>query len=171
MQQHLEIDVQLFRQTLGRFATGVTVITIAHDEHAHGMTANAFMSVSLQPPLVLISVGQHAHMYKRLAVGARYGVSMLSDDQEALSRHFGGRPMDGLEIAFVWENGVPLLKGAIAHLVARVVDVHPAGDHTLFIGQAEYVQVRQGSPLLFYASSYGQVTNRHPAEISGWMGL
>jgi flavin reductase (DIM6/NTAB) family NADH-FMN oxidoreductase RutF len=62
MQQPLEIDVQLFRQTLGRFATGVTVITVAHDEHAHAMTANAFMSVSLQPPLVLISVGQHAQM-------------------------------------------------------------------------------------------------------------
>jgi flavin reductase (DIM6/NTAB) family NADH-FMN oxidoreductase RutF len=171
MQQSSEIDAQLFRRTLGRFATGVTVITVAHEEHAHGMTANAFMSVSLLPPLVLISIGQNAHMYRLLTLGARYGVSMLSDDQEALSRHFGGRPMDGLEVAFVWENGVPLLKGAIAHLVASVVDVHPAGDHTLFIGEVDFVQVRHGSPLLFYASTYGQMTNRHPAEILGWMGL
>jgi flavin reductase (DIM6/NTAB) family NADH-FMN oxidoreductase RutF len=171
MQQHPEIDAQLFRRTLGRFATGVTVITVAHLEHPHGMTANAFMSVSLHPPLVLISIGQNANMYNLLALDTRYGVSMLSDDQEALSRHFGGRPMDRLEIAFAWENGVPLLKGAIAHMVARVVDVHPAGDHTLFIGLVEYVQVRHGSPLLFYASSYGQMTNRHPADILGWMGL
>jgi flavin reductase (DIM6/NTAB) family NADH-FMN oxidoreductase RutF len=171
MQQHTEIDAQLFRKTLGRFATGVTVITVAHLEHTHGMTANAFMSVSLHPPLVLISVGQHAQMYNLLALDTRYGVSVLSDDQEALSRHFGGRPKDGLEISFAWEKGVPLLKGAIAHMVARVVDVHPAGDHTLFIGQVEYVQVRHGSPLLFYASSYGQMTNRHPADILGWMGL
>jgi flavin reductase (DIM6/NTAB) family NADH-FMN oxidoreductase RutF len=171
MQQDPEIDAQLFRRTLGRFATGVTVITAAHREDTHGMTANAFMSVSLHPPLVLISIGHNAQMYKLLGPGTRYGVSMLSDDQEALSRHFGGRPMDGLDIHFAWEKGVPLLKGAIAHMVARVVDIHPAGDHTLFIGQVEYVQVRHGSPLLFYASSYGQMTNQHPADILGWMGL
>ncbi len=164
-------DAQLFRKTLGRFATGVSVITVAHEEHVHGMTANAFMSVSLHPPLVLISIGHNAQMYKLLAPDIRYGISMLSDDQEGLSRHFGGRPMDGLEITFLMEKGVPLLKGAIAHIVARIVDVHQAGDHTLFIGEVEYLHVGHGSPLLFYAGSYGQLTNRHPAEILGWMGL
>ena len=171
MEQRPAIDTQLFRKTLGRFATGVTVITIAHEEHVHGMTANAFMSVSLHPPLVLISVGQNAQMYNLLALDARFGISMLSDDQEGLSRHFGGRPMDGLEIAFIMEKGVPLLKGAIAHIVARVVDVRQAGDHTLFLGEVEYLHVGHGSPLLFYAGSYGQMTNQHPAEILGWMGL
>ena len=171
MEQPPAIDTQLFRKTLGRFATGVCVVTAAHQEHVHGMTANAFMSVSLHPPLVLISVGQSAQMYKLLAPGTRYGISMLSDDQEVLSRHFGGRPMDGLEITFIQEQGVPLLKGAIAHIVARVVDIHQAGDHTLFIGEVEYMHVGHGSPLLFYAGSYGQITNRHPAEVLGWMGL
>jgi flavin reductase (DIM6/NTAB) family NADH-FMN oxidoreductase RutF len=66
-----------------------TVITVAHQEHVHGMTANAFMSVSLKPPLVLVSIGINAQMYKLLAPGVCYGVSMLSDDQEVLSRHFG----------------------------------------------------------------------------------
>jgi flavin reductase (DIM6/NTAB) family NADH-FMN oxidoreductase RutF len=171
MEQSPALDTQLFRKTLGRFATGVCVITVAHQEHVHGMTANAFMSVSLHPPLILISVSQQAQMYKLLALDTHYGVSMLSDDQEGLSRHFGGRPMDGLEIGFSQEKGVPLLKGAIAHLVARVVDIHPAGDHTLFIGEVEYLHVGHGSPLLFYAGSYGQVANRHPAEVLGWMGL
>ncbi|MEO8971526.1 MAG: flavin reductase family protein [Ktedonobacteraceae bacterium] len=171
MEQQPAMDAQLFRKTLGRFATGVSVITIAHEEHVHGMTANAFMSVSLHPPLVLISIGQHAQMYKLLVPDSRYGVSMLSDDQEGLSRHFGGRPMDGLEITFLREKGVPLLKGAIAHVVARVVDIHQAGDHTLFLGEVEYLHVGHGSPLLFYAGSYGQMTNQHPAEILGWMGL
>ncbi|TMD61538.1 MAG: flavin reductase [Chloroflexi bacterium] len=115
MEQRPAIDTQLFRKTLGRFAT--------------------------------------------------------SDDQEGLSRHFGGRPMDGLEIAFIMEKGVPLLKGAIAHIVARVVDVRQAGDHTLFLGEVEYLHVGHSSPLLFYAGSYGQMTNQHPAEILGWMGL
>jgi len=171
MEQRPVIEAQQFRKTLSRFATGVTVITVAHNEHVHGMTANAFMSVSLNPPLVLISVGHNAQMYKLLGPDSRYGVSILSDDQEALSSHFGGRPMDGLEITFVQERGVPLLKGAIAHLVARVVDVHQAGDHTLFIGEVEYMQNRHGSPLLFYAATYGQITNRHPTEMLGWMGL
>lgn len=174
MEQRSAIDPQLFRKTLSRFATGVTVITVAHQERVHGMTANAFMSVSLNPPLVLVSIAHSAQMYKLLSSGSRYGVSVLSDDQEGLSRHFGGRPMAGLEIAYVQEeHGVPLLKGAIAHLVARVVDVHPVGDHTLFIGEVEYLQGRHGSPLLFYAGTYGQVANRHPAEIEalGWMGL
>lgn len=171
MEERSTIDTQLFRRTLGRFATGVTVITVTHEEHMHGMTANAFMSVSLHPPLVLISVGQSAQMYKLLGPNTRYGVSILSDDQEGLSRHFGGRPVDGLEIALVHEHGVPLLKGAIAHLVVRVVDMREAGDHTLLLGEVEYLQARHGSPLLFYAGSYGEIANRHPAEPLGWMGL
>jgi flavin reductase (DIM6/NTAB) family NADH-FMN oxidoreductase RutF len=171
MTQRPAIGVQQFRKTLSRFATGVTVITIAHDEHVHGMTANAFMSVSLNPLLVLISVGHNAQMHKLLGLESRYGVSILSDDQEGLSRHFGGRPVNGLEISFVHEHGVPLLKGAIAHIVAKVVDMHEAGDHTLFIGEVEYLQDHHGNPLLFYSASYGQLTNRHPAELLGWMGL
>ncbi len=171
MEQAPTLDTQLFRKTLGRFASSVCVITVAYQEHVHGMTANAFMSVSLHPPLVLISVGHSAQMYKLLALDTRYGVSMLSEDQEGLSRHFGGRPMDGLEITFLQEKGVPLLKGAMAHLVAHVVDVHQAGDHTLFIGEVEYMRVGHGSPLLFYAGSYGKMTNQHAAEIVGWMGL
>jgi flavin reductase (DIM6/NTAB) family NADH-FMN oxidoreductase RutF len=121
--------------------------------------------------LVLISVGHNAQMYKLLGADSLYGVSILSDDQEGLSRHFGGRPINGLEIAFVYEHSVPLIKGAIAHIVARVVDTHQAGDHTLFIGQVLYIQSRHGSPLLFYSGSYGQMTNQHPAETLGWMGL
>jgi flavin reductase (DIM6/NTAB) family NADH-FMN oxidoreductase RutF len=171
MEQHSVIDAQLFRKTLSRFATGVTVVTVAHQEHVHGMTANAFMSVSLKPPLVLVSIGINAQMYKLLAPGVCYGVSILSDDQEVLSRHFGGRPVGGLEIAFRQEHGAPLIEGAVAHLVARVVDAHQAGDHTLFIGEIEYMQGRHGSPLLFYSGSYGQIANQHPAEILGWMGL
>src|SRR5436305_15075847 len=141
MEQSPTIDTQLFRKTLSRFATGVTVITVAHREHVHGMTANAFMSVSLNPRLVLISVGHNAQMYKLLGSDDLYGVSVLSDDQEGLSRHFGGRPVNGLEIAFVHEQGVPLLKGSFAHMVARVVDAHEAGDHTLLLGKSNTCKV------------------------------
>src|SRR5690348_93235 len=77
MEKSPAIDAQLFRRTLSRFATGVTVITVPHGEHVHGMTANAFMSVSLNPPLVLISVGHNAQMYKLLGPDSLYGVSVL----------------------------------------------------------------------------------------------
>ena len=76
---------------MGRFATGVTVVTAAHAEHAHGMTANAFMSISLTPPLVLVSVDLRAHMNQYLTLGSCYGVNILSEQQEAFSRHFSGR--------------------------------------------------------------------------------
>lgn len=171
MEQPALIDANLFRKTLSRFATGVTVVTVMQQEDVHGMTANAFMSVSLHPPLVLVSVAHTTQMYGLLTPGSRYGVSVLSDDQEILSRHFGGRPVDGLAVALVQEHGVPLLKGAIAHIVARVQQAQQVGDHTLFIGEVEYLHAGHGSPLLFYASSYGQIANQHPAEIQGWMGL
>src|SRR5437588_8610617 len=120
MEQSPTIDTQLFRKTLSRFATGVTVITVAHREHVHGMTANAFMSVSLNPRLVLISVGHNAQMYKLLGPDSLYGVSVLSDDQEGLSRHGGGPRANGLEMAFVRGQGAPPWTRAIAHSVAWV---------------------------------------------------
>src|SRR3712207_6041733 len=88
-----EIDPRHFRATMGRFATGVTVVTVGHAEHPHGMTANAFLSISLDPPLVLISVDQRARMNQHLGMGVRYGVNVLSEQQEAISRHFAGRSM------------------------------------------------------------------------------
>jgi flavin reductase (DIM6/NTAB) family NADH-FMN oxidoreductase RutF len=86
----------------------------------------------------------------------RYGVSVLSAEQGDLSKHFAGqRPKEELEVPFVWQNGIPLLDGAIAHLVCRVVDPHPAGDHTLHIGEVEYMDYQEaGDPLLFYAGTY-----------------
>jgi flavin reductase (DIM6/NTAB) family NADH-FMN oxidoreductase RutF len=135
------------------------------------MTANAFLSVSLDPPLVLISVGTRAQMHTLLKEGDRYGVSILSEDQELLSRHFGGRPVEWLDVPFVWEQGVPLIRGAVAHLIARVVDAHPAGDHTLFIGRVEYLDAKEGYPLLFYGGSYAQITSRREPHVAETLGF
>lgn len=139
---------------LGRFASGVTVITTVHEGSIYGMTANAFVSVSLDPPLVLVSVGNRSTMHGVLPHSGRYGVSILGDKQKDLSKHFAGRPKEGLEIPFVWRHEVPLLDGALAHLVCQVVDEHPAGDHTLYIGHVEYLAYGGGAPLLFYTGSY-----------------
>ncbi len=148
------IDPREFRRTLGRFATGVTVITTVSGETVHGMTANAFMSVSLDPPLVTVAVDHRARMHRLLEETGRYGVSILAENQELLARHFGGRPQVSEEPRFEWQHGLPLIEGTVAHLVCRIVQAVPAGDHTLFIGQVEHLDCRDGAPLLFYGGNY-----------------
>jgi len=146
-----------FRRTLGMFATGVTVITTYVDEQIHGMTANAFMSVSLQPPLIVISVDRRARMNGLLREGVLFGVSVLEERQSVLSDRFAGRVTDGPEPDFELVHDAPLVQGALAHLVARVVRSYWGGDHSLFLGRVEYVRYGEGTPLLFHGGGYGRV--------------
>jgi flavin reductase (DIM6/NTAB) family NADH-FMN oxidoreductase RutF len=141
------------RRTLGMFATGVTVITALKGEDVHGMTANAFMSVSLEPPLVLISVDRRTRMCALLHEGMHYGVSVLCDSQAALSDRFAGRT-DGPEPRFLVVKDTPLVDGAIAHFVARVERSYWGGDHSLFLGRVEYARQNPGTPLLFHGGRY-----------------
>jgi flavin reductase (DIM6/NTAB) family NADH-FMN oxidoreductase RutF len=146
-----------FRRTLGMFATGVTVITRLVEEQIHGMTANAFMSVSLQPPLIVISVDRRARMNNLLREGVRFGVSVLEERQSVLSDRFAGRGGEGPEPEFELVHDTPLVEGALAHLVARVVRSYWGGDHSLFLGRVEYVRYGEGTPLLFHGGGYGRV--------------
>ena len=150
-----EDPVLAFRRTLGMFATGVTVITTTSADQVHGMTANAFMSVSLRPPLVLISVDGRAKMHALLNEGKRIGISVLSENQEALSDRFAGRPGGTApEPNFDVVRETPLVEGALAHLVARVTRSYWGGDHSLFLAHVEYAHYGQGSPLLFHGGHY-----------------
>ncbi len=148
------IDARSFRNALGRFATGVTVVTTSTHDGVHGMTANAFTSVSVDPPLVLVSVSRQARTHGYLSDTRRFGVSILSVDQEAYAWHFAGRPRDGLRTPFVWKREVPLLQDALAHLVCRVEASYPGGDHTLFLGRVEELWYRDGSPLAVYRGRF-----------------
>jgi flavin reductase (DIM6/NTAB) family NADH-FMN oxidoreductase RutF len=152
----LEGDPALaFRRTLGMFATGVTVLTTRVGEQVHGMTANAFMSVSLKPPLVLISIDRRAKMGALLHEGTRFGVSVLEARQTGLSDRFAGRIGDDLpEATFEVVHETPLVEGALAHLVARVVRSYWGGDHSLFLGQVEFARYGDGRPLLFHGGRY-----------------
>jgi flavin reductase (DIM6/NTAB) family NADH-FMN oxidoreductase RutF len=143
-----------FRNALGRFASGVTVITVHHEDHTHGMTANAFTSVSLEPPLVLVSLDNRSNMHRILPEARRYGVSVLAEDQEVLSNHFAGKPVAGLQAGFTMHDGIPLLDGAVATLIVEVTEIHPAGDHTLYLGLVTHLEWNEGRPLLFYAGHY-----------------
>ena len=145
--------VAAFRKTLGMFATGVTVVTIQDAEQVHGMTANAFMSVSIEPPLVLISVDRRTKMCALLHEGMHYGVSVLCATQAELSDRFAGRSTKA-EPRFAVVKETPLVDGALAHFVARVEKSYWGGDHSLFLGRVEYARQNPGTPLLFHGGRY-----------------
>jgi hypothetical protein len=115
------------------------------------------MSVSLQPPLILISVDRRARMNALLREGVRYGVSVLEEGQSVLSDRFAGRGGEGPEPDFELVHDTPLVEGALAHLVARVVRSYWGGDHSIFLGRVEYVRYGEGTPLLFHGGGYGRV--------------
>ena len=152
-----------FRRTLGMFATGVTIITIRVREQVHGMTANAFMSVSLRPPLVLVSIDRRARMCDLLHEGRRFGVNVLEAHQAGLSDRFAGRAGNDLpEPRFELVHETPLVEGALAHLVAKVVRSYWGGDHSLFLGQVEYAHHGAGRPLLFHGGRYERMLDEAP---------
>ena len=150
-----------FRKALGCFATGVTVITVARAAGGvHGMTANAFCSVSLEPPLVLVCVDHSSDTHPLLRAARRFGVSVLREDQQAVARYFAeteksSQGAERLGVRYrVTARGTPLLEAALAQLDCAVVAAHEAGDHTIFIGEVEEATVAPAAPLLFYAGIY-----------------
>lgn len=144
-----------FRRTLGMFATGVTILTTRAGDQVYGMTANAFMSVSLRPPLVLISIDRRARLCSMLHEGTRFGVNVLEAGQATLSDHFARRAgVRAEEPRFELVRETPLVEGALAHLVARVVRSYWGGDHSLFLGQVEFARYGEGRPLLFHGGRY-----------------
>jgi len=161
-----EAAARELRQVMGRFATGVTVVTTTHRSTIHGMTANAFLSVSLRPPLVLVSLGR-CRMSEMLPRTGRYGISVLAADQQEYAAHFAGQRVAAVPPEFVWEESLPLLSGALAHVGCRVVDVHAAGDHVLWIGEVEHLSHRDGEPLLFYAGRFGTLSEVSDRAASG----
>jgi flavin reductase (DIM6/NTAB) family NADH-FMN oxidoreductase RutF len=154
-----------FRRTLGMFATGVTVLTTRTGETVHGMTANAFTSVSLCPPLVLVSIDRRARMNNLLHEGTRFAVNVLEAGQARLSDHFAGREARGDEPRFELVHDTPLVEGALAHLVCRVVRSYWGGDHSLFLGQVEFARYGEGEPLLFHGGRYERIV-RDPRVFS-----
>ena len=156
----MAIDQDEFRAVLGRFASGVTIIT-ARDASGkdHGMTASAFCSVSLEPPLVLACIAEIADMHAVLRAATMFGVSILAESQESLSRRFAELPagrFDGIGYSRS-EAGVILLDDALAHLECSIVTRYDAGDHMICVGQVEWASCRTDRPLLYYRGGYAQL--------------
>lgn len=153
----MPIDSQEFRRVMGHFATGVTVITTKDALGTpYGLTANAFMSLSLNPPLVLISVDKAAQCYACFEVSKVFVVNFLSDEQEEISRRFATKGIDkfaGLEW-FAGKNGAAILKGVIGYVECTVKETHDGGDHTIIVGKIIDAQASGERPLLFFRGKY-----------------
>lgn len=153
-------DTKTLRRTFGAFATGVTVVTVG-GVAPHGMTANSFSSVSLDPPLVLVCVERNAVMHQSMDVG-RFGVSVLAADQEAVARHFADRwrPLGAAQFEGIghrpgWLTGAPLIDGALAHMECELWRTCDGGDHTIFIGRLLSLELpADADPLLFYRGRF-----------------
>jgi flavin reductase (DIM6/NTAB) family NADH-FMN oxidoreductase RutF len=156
----MAVDPDTFRAALGRFASGVTVVT-ARDATGkdHGMTVSAFCSVSLDPPLVLACIGHEASMHPVIAREHCFGVSVLAAGQEALARRFADQRSDRFDgVGYTRGRlGVALLDDALAHLECTVVDRREAGDHTVVVGRVETVWTDQDRPLVYYRGGYTQL--------------
>lgn len=157
----MPLDSDLFRSVLGRFATGVTIVTTRDATgHDHGMTVSAFSSLSLDPPLVLVCVDHQASMFNTLMTAPFFVVNILSTSQEALSRRFSNLDADHRfdGVGFTRNaHGIPILDDVLAHLECRVTTRHDGGDHTIFVGQVEHATSRDDRPLLYYRGGYAQL--------------
>jgi len=149
---------------MGAFATGVTIITVDLDGEVHGMTANAFTSVSLDPMLVLVCVDASTRTHAHLHAKKRFGINVLCENQRAISEYYA-RPDRTHEHAETeagarfdrTKQGTPMLHGSLAYLECRLRSAEDAGDHTIFIAEVEDVVVREGQPLLFFRGKYRKV--------------
>jgi flavin reductase (DIM6/NTAB) family NADH-FMN oxidoreductase RutF len=153
----MTLDPTTYRATLGRFASGITIITARDAEGRDvGMTVSAFSSLSLTPPLVLICIDNAASVAPVLEHCETFAVNILADDQEELSRRFAKRELNRFEGVPVTrgELGLALLDGALANLECRVSARQPGGDHTILIGEVKAANLREGEPLLYYRGAY-----------------
>ena len=153
----MAFDSRLQRDIMGRFATGVTVVTTRYKNgDITGMTANAVMSLSLDPPLVVVSVDKTATMHSALSDGQCYAINILTREQEHLSNRFAmPGPKDFSDLILrESETGAPILEGTLGYLDCKIVNILPAGDHDMFVGEILAGELGEGNPLLYYGGKY-----------------
>jgi flavin reductase (DIM6/NTAB) family NADH-FMN oxidoreductase RutF len=152
-----------FRRAMASFATGVTLVTLDNEGKVHGMTANAFASVSLEPLLVLVCISQEAQTHAHMHARKRFGINILSEGQRTISEHYADpdRDITGAEPTGArfdrTAHGTPVLHDALAYLECKLLEARTAGDHTIFIAEVEDIMVRSGKPLVYFRSSYHEI--------------
>ncbi len=150
------IDESRFRQVMGHFASGVSVVTSAHEGKLVGLTVSSFTSLSLSPMLVLVCVNLQSASHATLIAAGQYAVNILSEEQEYLSRRFASHESEKFTVGTytLSPRGLPLLNGTLAQIECRLHTTLPGGDHTIFIGEVVAASCSEGRPLLYYRSGY-----------------
>jgi flavin reductase (DIM6/NTAB) family NADH-FMN oxidoreductase RutF len=153
------IDQARFRQVLGHFATGVTVVTALHEGAPAGLSVSSFTSLSLDPPLVAICVARRSRSWPRIRAAGRFCVNVLAEDQETLSRVFATAGPDKFR-GIGWRpapSGAPILTGVLAWIDCALHAEYDGGDHILVVGRVlELEAAHHGGPLIFYRGGYGR---------------
>lgn len=156
----MSIDEFRFRQALGHFASGVTVVTTEYEGKLYGMTVSSFASLSLRPPLILICVDNTLTTHAAIAGAQRFAINVLEQGQEHLSRRFATHE-DNKFVGVAWRTGqfgLPVLDGVLTVLECQLYATFPGGDHTIFVGEVMDAEINQGSPLLYYRRGYHELT-------------
>ena len=157
----MPVGPEEYRQALRRFASGLTVITVADGDRFHGMTASSFAAVSLQPPLILVSLEKGSHTRELVLAAGNFAVNVLASDQEDIARGFskaGHKPFEHTP-HLAARNGGAILEGAIAWLECRVHKTIDAGDHDIVIGEVLDSEVHDGAPLVYFNRAYRHLRN------------
>ena len=158
----MSVNSDQFRDVMGRFATGVTVVTTSNQGRLEGLTASAFSSVSLEPPLVLVCIGKDSSCYAAFSGGSFFAINILSAEQTGLSVRFSSDVGDRFEgVAHeTWVTGAPILAGAIAAVDCTLHAVYDGGDHSILVGRVERLgPIREDAdPLIYYRGAYRGVS-------------
>jgi flavin reductase (DIM6/NTAB) family NADH-FMN oxidoreductase RutF len=165
----MAVDPRLLRNCLGHFATGVTVVTCAQDDRPHGATVNAFAAVSLDPPLIMVSLGRHTKASRYLE-GTPFTVNVLRDQQDRMARHFAGQRTAIQGVDWVWPDPArpPRLGGSLAYLDCEPWQAYDGGDHRLFLGQVTDFVYHGGDPLVFYRGEFRHLVPAFDETL--WLG-
>lgn len=158
----MPINKDEFRAALGRFASGVTVVTTKDaDGKLYGLTVSAFCSVSLEPPLILVCIEKTTGSHRALKQSGFFAVNVLRESQQYYSDQFASYLPDkfnGIEFE-INENGIPILQNTLANLECRLVNAYDGGDHTIFVGQIEKSRISDGKPLIYFYGNYRKMND------------
>ncbi|MEW5990169.1 MAG: flavin reductase family protein [Chloroflexota bacterium] len=177
----MEFDSARFREVMGEFVTGVTVMTTLSGGRPQGITVNALAPVSLEPPLVMVALDRRRFITPMVRKQGAYAINVLGEDQQGLSDCFAHAAVKPGELGredfcgAVWHagrTGLPLLDGAIATVECTVIETYPAGDHDLFIGRVEALadgdpRTEARGPLLYFHKRYLRIEQAAHAEVEG----
>jgi len=141
-----------FKKAVGKFASGVTIVTVKTASGTHGMTASAFFSLSLDPPLIAIAVNNRSKLHTLLSQAQEFGITILASDQSYLADHFSGQSEENVRVQFVETGGVPFIRGALAHIRCKVAAKYEGGDHTIYTALVCCaLQLEDFDPLVYFS--------------------